>query len=412
MGDPFKIGLLHYSCPPVIGGVEEVLRQQAGFLARAGHEVRVLAGEGGPFGEGLEVLIEPLAGSGHPEVRRAHEALRWRRPGGLRPLFARLCDLLCRWSEGLDLILAHNVLHMPYNLALTLAVRWLAGVSGGPAVISFAHDAAFFYQSPSEDPGRPPWPVLARPHPRITYVTISEARRAMFSKLMPGTAFAVVSNGIDPAGYLGLSPETVRLIQDLDIYGRDLVLLQPVRLAPHKNLELALRITRALADLGRRVLWLAPAVVDRHAPTSAVYLIRLNDLIKMLDLAGRAVVLVQESGEAARRLVRELYHLADVLLMTSRDEGFGLTLLEAGLLKTPIACSDIPAFREVGRDLCWFSRHDPPEKTAVRIIEYLERTGTWSMYRRVLGRYNQAYVFQNELLPVLEQVRRRVNKKF
>ena len=44
-----KIALLHYSVPPVVGGVESVLAQQARLMADAGHAVQVIAGRGGQF---------------------------------------------------------------------------------------------------------------------------------------------------------------------------------------------------------------------------------------------------------------------------------------------------------------------------------------------------------------------------
>jgi hypothetical protein len=41
-----SIALLHYSVPPVVGGVESVLAQHARLIAGAGHAVRALAGRG------------------------------------------------------------------------------------------------------------------------------------------------------------------------------------------------------------------------------------------------------------------------------------------------------------------------------------------------------------------------------
>ncbi|MBI2300477.1 MAG: glycosyltransferase, partial [Armatimonadetes bacterium] len=47
------------------------------------------------------------------------------------------------------------------------------------------------------------------------------------------------------------------------------------------------------------------------------------------------------------RVLADLYALADVVLLPSSTEGFGLPLLEAGLHRVPIVCSDLPALREV-----------------------------------------------------------------
>ena len=41
-----RIALLHYSSPPIVGGVESVLAHHARLLANDGHEVTILAGRG------------------------------------------------------------------------------------------------------------------------------------------------------------------------------------------------------------------------------------------------------------------------------------------------------------------------------------------------------------------------------
>ena len=47
----------------------------------------------------------------------------------------------------------------------------------------------------------------------------------------------------------------------------------------------------------------------------------------------------------------------DFFAMTSRSEGFGLTILEAALYRKKLICSDIPIFRELlpGNEACFFS---------------------------------------------------------
>ena len=41
-----KIGLMHYTVPPVVGGVETVLGSHAALFRAAGHSVTIYAGEG------------------------------------------------------------------------------------------------------------------------------------------------------------------------------------------------------------------------------------------------------------------------------------------------------------------------------------------------------------------------------
>ncbi len=96
--------------------------------------------------------------------------------------------------------------------------------------------------------------------------------------------------------------------------------------------------------------------------------------------------------------------MADLLPMTSKDEGFGLPLLEAGMIKLPIACSGIPAFLEVGEDVCFFSLDDHPLTIAGRIVEYLAHTNTHRMFRSVMEKYIMEVVCRREILPYLRDM--------
>ena len=50
-----KIALVHYTYPPVIGGVEFVMEQQAALFARRGHAVRIIAGRAENTVDGVSV---------------------------------------------------------------------------------------------------------------------------------------------------------------------------------------------------------------------------------------------------------------------------------------------------------------------------------------------------------------------
>lgn len=59
---------------------------------------------------------------------------------------------------------------------------------------------------------------------------------------------------------------------------------------------------------------------------------------------------------------RELLSEAFALVSASKDEGFGIPIIEAMALATPVVCSDIPIFREVaGESAVYFEANDPAE---------------------------------------------------
>jgi len=145
MEDTRHIALLHYSCPPVVGGVEEVLYQQACQFHHHGHRVRVFAGAGERFTREYPVEINPLLGSRSPDVQEAHRALAAGDSTRVEALTDRIMDFFEGIMKGVDVLIAHNVLTMHYNLPLTRALHRMAD-SGELKIIGWNHDSPYFYK--------------------------------------------------------------------------------------------------------------------------------------------------------------------------------------------------------------------------------------------------------------------------
>ena len=73
----------------------------------------------------------------------------------------------------------------------------------------------------------------------------------------------------------------------------------------------------------------------------------------------------------------ELLSKATVLASASREEGFGIPLVEAMSLGTPIVVSDIPIFHEIGGEAALFAPADDPQIFADE-IKSLEDPKYWS----------------------------------
>ncbi len=404
-----NIGLLHYSCPPLVGGVEEILRHHAQVLARFGHRVSILAGMGEVFNKAFDVTIHPLIGSRNERVSAAHQAALRGHYGALREMEDEVFEVLRDWSKGLHVLIAHNVLHMPFNLPLTLALRRLA-FREKIRVVSWAHDSPYVRDEVADYLFSPPWLSLKLPHPRISYVAISESRRSAFKKHLGRIQWRVIRNGIDPVDFFYLSTESARLFKELRFPERDLVVVQPSRITPRKNLELSLEIIHGIKSLGCHVLFVLTGAYDHHEGRAVAYYRRLKEKIETLGLSDNVAILAEYTFEDGSRLVpsqtfiRDLYLMADLLLMTSRDEGFGLPLLEAGMIKLPIACSRIKPFQEIGTDVCFFRVDDPPLFIAGRIMEYLSRTTTHEMYRKVMREFVWDTICKRDILPFLHEL--------
>ena len=407
MRNQIAIALLHYSCPPVVGGVEEIIRQQGSLFHRYYHPVKVIAGSGGHYTQKYEVVINPLLSSRNPEILKVQEAFSensepfWK-------LSEQIYQYLRKALQDFDALIAHNVFTMHYNLPLTYALHRLAEEKN-IRVISWNHDSPFFYSNFPIDLNREPYTILRKFNPNVTYITISESRKEQFTRLYgQGNRIQVVPNGIDPIRFFRLDPTTVRIIRENNLFSAEFIMVQPSRLHPRKNIELSIQVVKALQDKGVHARFLLTGAYDPHEKKTVAYYRKLVNLATKLGVKDDVLIMAEyvfESGEkltADRIIIRDLYLIADILFMPSFQEGFGIPLLEAGMIKLPIFCSDIPPFREVGQEnVHYFSLEETPEEIAEKILREYHSSPPQKMYRNVINHYVWDNIYHRYLKPML-----------
>src|SRR5512136_662880 len=86
-----ELVLIHYSAPPVVGGVESVIGHHARLMTDAGHNVRILAGRGAQVDPRIPFVQVPLADSRHPEILALKAELD---AGRVPPVFEELTSRL------------------------------------------------------------------------------------------------------------------------------------------------------------------------------------------------------------------------------------------------------------------------------------------------------------------------------
>jgi glycosyltransferase involved in cell wall biosynthesis len=103
---------------------------------------------------------------------------------------------------------------------------------------------------------------------------------------------------------------------------------------------------------------------------------------------------------------RDVLRGATALVSASRDEGFGIPLVEAMTLGTPLVVSDIPVFREVGGDAAAYV--DPDDVHGfVRAVRELDDPGVWEERSAAARARSQHYTWEASariLLALLERV--------
>lgn len=106
---------------------------------------------------------------------------------------------------------------------------------------------------------------------------------------------------------------------------------------------------------------------------------------------------------------RSLLDGATALVSASRDEGFGLPVVEAMQRGVPVVLTDIPVFREVGGDAALYAPAGDPVGFAAAIGR-LEDPGEWARRSAAVLDRVRAYSWDasaDRLLPVLERTAER-----
>ena len=133
------------------------------------------------------------------------------------------------------------------------------------------------------------------------------------------------------------------------------------RLQPHKGPDVAIRtIAEAVARDPETTRHLQLAIVGGPSGADTGEVARLMELATTLGVADR-VMLFPPQPQAR---LADFYAAADVVLVPSRSESFGLVALEAGASGTPVVASAVGGLRYVVRDgvTGWLVEgHDPAD---------------------------------------------------
>jgi mannosylglucosylglycerate synthase len=406
-----RLALLHYSAPPVVGGVESVLAHHAGLLAGAGHAVRVLAGRGQPWAADIPFVPLPLADSRHPEILASKGALdAGRVPPDFEALTGRLADALQTAAAGCDLLIAHNVCSLNKNLPLTAALHRLSSRPGFPRLVVWHHDLAWTTPRFAAElhPGYP-WDLLRTHWPGVTHVVVSAERQRELAALLglaPGR-IRVVPNGVDVPAFLKLEAQTLALVRRLDLLAAAPLLLLPVRITPRKNIELALHTLAALRARpgGAAARLVVTGPLGPHSPGNADYFAQLQALRARLGLEPSAHFLAELSDAyLPDAVIADFFRLADALFLPSREEGFGIPLLEAAFSRRPVFSADIPALRELGQaEVTYFSPDADPAAIAAVVAGRLYSDPVYQFAVRARAGYTWEQIYAAHLEPLLTE---------
>lgn len=401
-----NVALLHYAAPPVVGGVEGVLGQHARLMANAGHQVRIVAGRGEQTNPRVPFVHLPMADSRHPDILALKAELD---AGRVPQSFSELVDSLTAdlndALDGTDILFAHNVCSLNKNLVLTAAVRNLAS-RGRVRVVLWHHDLAWTTSRYRDElyEGHP-WDLLTQAWPGVKQITISEARRQELAQLFQihEDDIAVVPNGVNIGAFHKLERQTLEYIQQLDLFNASPLFLLPVRITPRKNIELALRVCANLQSSFPGLKLVVTGPLGPHNAANVYYFDRLVAMRKELGLENVVCFLAELTrGYIPDPVICDFYHLADALFLPSREEGFGIPIVEAGLAGLAVFCSDIAPLRSLGgSDVHYFSPDADPVELANRIVNHLSFDPVFRMRTRVRRQFSWEFIYARKIAPLL-----------
>ena len=218
----------------------------------------------------------------------------------------------------------------------------------------------------------------------------------------------VIPAGVSPRAKLRLRAATVALMRQLRLDDGWPFMLLPARITKRKNIEYAIRVTRALRDRGLSPRLLVTGPPGPHNVRSVDYVDELQAERARLDVCAEVTFLYEErrpdgrAWNATDPMMDDLYQLADLLMFPSAQEGFGIPIIEAGLARLPVFCSDIPPFREIAGDRVHrFALDAPPADTAARIAAFLDTDPATRLRHTVLRQYSWDRVFRERIAPLL-----------
>ena len=401
-----KISILHYSVPPIVGGVESVIAHHARLMSANGHAVSLIAARGEALDEKITITKIPLADSRHERVNQVKAQLD---KGEVTKEFESLRDELTnelqKALKDTNVLIAHNVCSLNKNLALTAALYKLHIEKKLPKLILWHHDLA--WTTPRYLPelhNGYPWDLLRTDWKNITHVVVSELRRKELAELMKldSKSIHVIPNGVDASRFYKLESQTQKLIQQINLLDNAPILLLPVRVTPRKSIELALRTLSELKKEYPQAALVVTGPLGPHNQDNVKYFDKLKNLRKELNLENSAHFLAELiDGFLPDEVIADFYRVADALIFPSREEGFGIPLIEAAYSHLPAFCADIPPLRELGlEDVTYFSPDENPSRVANLIATYFKNSTTAKLSTRARLNFRWGAIYCQHIVPI------------
>ena len=138
------IAILHFSSPPMVGGVENVLYKHAQLLSEANYQVSIFSGQGEKINKLINYKKNPLLSSKNRQILEIMSTLN---SGEVPDSFEEVSGDIYSWMAeeltGFDLVIAHNICTLNKNLPFTAAFYKFCINFPEVPVIGWHHDLSW-----------------------------------------------------------------------------------------------------------------------------------------------------------------------------------------------------------------------------------------------------------------------------
>lgn len=307
-------------CPfyyPKLGGVETVVKEYSERLVKRGHEVHVYTVDG----NWRSPWVEDINGV------KVHRSIRVPLPflKPLSPAFLLPFKLL---RASVDLVHVHANKYFSTDVGALIAK-----LKGVPLVYSphaGTFGKSFFGRIHNQTVGR-----IALSADVVVCVSNYE-RKIIEASGVKIKHFEVLPNGVDVGRYSRVISDTRSRVR----YGGSPTVLYVGRLSPHKGIDTLIAAAPLVLEEVPEARFVIAGPGEISNLKSQIVFSSGNS---NLNLGDRFIFLGEISEEKKISLVQK----ADVFVLPSRSEAFGITVIEAMAAGCPVVVSDIPALTEI-----------------------------------------------------------------
>lgn len=402
---------MHYSYPPVVGGVETVIKQQAHLFADHGFPVTLVMGEGATDRQDIKITLIPQMKSLRNINTTLYQQILDQKdyPPGFSELSREIYLLLETSLKDLDIIIIHDMLTLKFNVAFNQAMRQYISVHHEKKYIAWTHDISldedskrFVFVNDKLDQ------LIYTPVPGVYYIAISNFLKNSLEQLIgfPKDLARVIPNAIPIAQYLNLQPITKNIIERRGLLEADPLIFIPSKMMPHKNIDIAIKILSEIKKTKPSAKIVISARAFHHNSDND-YIWKIDSMIHELGLDKDVIIIQDELNPGANdyEVLKDLYKICDVVFFLSSYENFGLPIIESGITRTPIICNDLEVFHELSANDIYFTNISrPPHEIAEFVNEVLNSQKTGNLFREIKRRHGLETVFKNQILPLIEHI--------